>query len=134
LGRNIQIDFRDIRPHEGDKRKGFEELICQLARREDKPGARFRRVEGSGGDAGIEAYWIFEDETEHGYQAKYFLATKYISWAQIDRSVKTTLEQHPNLRQYTIALACDLTDRSGILGKGKTEDLQPKLTPLCIEN
>ena len=52
----IEIDFREIRAHEGDKRKGFEELICQLARREKvRGGQEFRRVEGSGGDAGTEA-------------------------------------------------------------------------------
>lgn len=118
---NISIDFREIRPHEGDKRKGFEELICQLARREKEPGAReFRRIEGAGGDAGVEAYWIFEDGTKHGYQAKYFLTTKDIGWAQIDESVKAALEHHPELKEYTIALACDLTDRSGKMGKGKT--------------
>jgi hypothetical protein len=117
----IVIDFREIRPYEGDKHKGFEELICQLARRENyhKTG-EFRRVEGAGGDGGIEGYWLLEDGTEHGYQAKYFLATKDIDWSQIDKSVKAALEQHPRLTQYTIAIACDLTDRSGKVGKGKT--------------
>ena len=118
---NIDIDFRNIRPLNGDRRKGFEELVCQLARREKNRGAReFHRVEGAGGDAGVEAYWIFEDGSKHGYQAKYFLATKEIDWSQIDKSVKTALEQNPELTKYTIAIACDLTDRSGKLGKGKT--------------
>lgn len=117
----MDIDFRNIRPLNGDKRKGFEELVCQLARREKIPGARmFRRIEGAGGDAGVEAYWIFEDRTKHGYQAKYFLATKDIDWSQIDKSVKAALEQHHELTKYTIALACDLTDRSGKFAKGKT--------------
>jgi hypothetical protein len=118
---NIVIDFREIRPYDGDQRKGFEELICQLARREKSPGAgEFRRVEGAGGDGGVEGYCLLEDGTEHGYQAKYFLATKDIDWSQIDKSVKVALEQHPKLTTYTIAIACDLTDRSGKLGKGKT--------------
>ena len=116
-----EIDFREIREYDGDKRKGFEELICQLARREKDNGEReFRRVEGSGGDGGVEAYWIFEDGTEHGYQAKYFLTTKDIDWPQIDKSVREALKQHPNLTNYTIAIACDLTDRSGRKGRGKT--------------
>lgn len=117
----MDIDFRNIRPLDGDRRKGFEELVCQLARREKQRNAReFRRVEGAGGDAGVEAYWIFEDGTEHGYQAKYFLATKEIDWSQIDKSVKTAVEQHPKLTRYTIAIACDLTDRAGKFRKGKT--------------
>jgi|GEM_PF-588119 len=121
LDESSSIDFRAIRPYEGDKRKGFEELICQLARREEEQDAHeFRRIEGSGGDAGVEAYWIFGDGTKHGYQAKYFLATKDIGWAQIDESVRTALQNHPELKKYTIAIACDLTDRSGKRGKGKT--------------
>src|SRR5687767_11393497 len=117
----MAIDFREIRPYDGDKRKGFEELICQLARRESgHKTEEFRRVDGAGGDGGVEAYWLLEDGTEHGYQAKYFLATKDIDWSQIDKSVRAALEQHPKLTQYTIAIACDLTDRSGNLGRGKT--------------
>lgn len=115
------IDFHHIRPLEGDRRYGFEEFICQLARRENVPDDwEFRRVEGAGGDGGVEAYWLQSDGIEHGYQAKYFLATKAIDWGQIDKSVKSALEQHPKLTSYTIALACDLTDRSGKEGKGKT--------------
>ena len=116
----IEIDFREIRAHEGDKRKGFEGLVCQLARREKiRSGGEFRRVEGSGGDAGTEAYWILADGSEYGYQAKYFLASKAIDWAQVDDSVKTALEQHPRLTRYAIAIPCDFTDRSGKQGKGK---------------
>ncbi len=118
---HIQIDFQAIRQFDGDKRKGFEELVCQLARREEIPDAvEFRRIEGAGGDGGLEGYWLLEDKAEYGYQAKYFLATKDIDWSQIDNSVKTALEQHPRLTKYTIAIACDLTDRSGSFGKGKT--------------
>ncbi|WP_454060861.1 hypothetical protein [Candidatus Nitrospira salsa] len=115
------IDFHEIRSHEGDKRKGFEELVCQLARREySSEKGECRRVEGAGGDGGVEVYWSLEDDTKHGYQAKYFLYTKDIDWSQIDKSVKTAIEQHPELRKYTIALACDLTDKSGKLRRGKT--------------
>lgn len=118
---NVEIDFREIRPYYGDKRKGFEELVCQLARREMIGNARYyRRVEGAGGDGGVEAYWRLEDGTKYGYQAKYFVTTREIDWSQIDNSVKVALEQHINLSKYTIALACDLTDRSGKLNKGKT--------------
>lgn len=118
---SIEIDFREIRPYDGEKRKGFEELVCQLARRDQPQNAsEFRRVEGSGGDGGVEAYWLLKDETEHGYQAKYFLATKEIDWSQIDKSVQTALKQHPKLTRYVIAIACDLTDRSGQAGRGKT--------------
>ena len=115
------INFKNIRPYEGDVRKGFEELVCQLARRQPplSTGALDRRVEGSGGDGGVEFYWILPDGSEHGFQAKYFLNTKDIDWRQIDKSVTTALKQHPKLTSYTIALACDLTDRSGKTRRSK---------------
>jgi hypothetical protein len=106
---------------DGDRRKGFEELVCQLAHRQPPANAvAFRRVEGSGGDGGVEAYWIDSHNHEHGFQAKYFLATKEIDWAQVDKSVTAALNLHPMLQSYVVALACDLTDRSGSLGRGKT--------------
>jgi len=118
---SIQIDFREIRLIDGDRRKGFEEFVCQIARRHPPESAvSFKRVEGAGGDGGVEGYWLQSNGKEHGYQAKYFLATKDIDWDQIDKSVRTALQQHPQLTTYTICLACDLTDRSGTLGRGKT--------------
>ena len=115
------IDFGQIRPYQGDQRTGFEEFVCQLARREHPSGAgAFRRIEGAGGDGGVEACFERPNGSKIGYQAKYFLATKHIDWSQVDASVATAITLHPSLERYVIALACDLTDRSGKLGKGKT--------------
>jgi hypothetical protein len=121
LGKLPDIDFERIRVLDGDRRKGFEQLVCQLFRRQPPLGAsEYRRVEGAGGDGGVEAYWIDADGNDYGVQAKYFNKTKAISWAQVDKSVKTALQLHPKLKAYTIAFACDLTGRSGLLGLGKT--------------
>lgn len=116
----VEIDFRNIRPLDGDRRKGFEEFVCQIFRRKPpKDATEFRRVEGAGGDGGLESYWLDSRGNEHGIQAKYFLTTKDISWAQIDDSVKTAIDQHPALVSYVVTFACDLTGRSGTLGLGK---------------
>lgn len=115
------IDFSQIRPYAGDQRKGFEEFVCQLARRESIANAQhFRRIEGAGGDGGVEAYWLLSDGKKHAYQAKYHLAVKDIDWSKIDNSVETALVKHPEITKYTIAIPCDLTDRSGAKDKGKT--------------
>ena len=115
------IDFGQIRSYEGDKRTGFEEFVCQLARREhaSEMGV-FRRIEGAGGDGGVEAYFERPSGSKIGYQAKYFLATKDIDWSQIDASVKTAIRLHPTLERYVVAIPCDLTGRSGRLERGKT--------------
>lgn len=117
----MSLSFDQIRPTGDGNRLSFEELVCQLARRAPpKDAAEFRRVEGSGGDGGVEAYWILQNGKKIGYQAKYFLRTKDIDWSQIDKSVGQALATHPELIEYQVVLACDLTDRSGAKGRGKT--------------
>jgi hypothetical protein len=115
------IDFNQIRGLSGGQRYSFEELVCQLARRQPAPAAAiFRRVEGAGGDGGVEASWLMTDGTKVGYQAKFFPRTREIDWAQIDESVEQALKIHPTLTKYIVALPCNLTDRRGTTGKGKT--------------
>lgn len=115
------VDFADIRPHRGSQNNGFEELVVQLARRHPPLGAtEFRRIEGAGGDAGVEALWLRNDGSAVGIQAKYFLRVRDIDWAQIDESVKTTLKNRPEVNLYRVAVACDLTDRGGAKGQGRT--------------
>ena len=117
----LPINFSQIRPYEGDQRAGFEELLCQLARREHaSEHGKFRRIEGAGGDGGVEAYFERPNGSKIGYQAKYFLATKNIDWSQIDNSVKTAIRLHPTLERYVVAIPCDLTERSGKRERGKT--------------
>ncbi len=117
-GRNM--DYRRIRGMDSGQRLAFEELVCQLARREPPAAdAEFRRIEGAGGDGGIEAYWLLSDGSEIGYQAKYYLKAGDIDWANIDDSVKRALQSHPSLTKYVVVLACDLTDKTGKKSSGK---------------
>lgn len=115
------MDYRRIRGMDSGQRLAFEELICQLARREQPSAdAEFRRIEGAGGDGGIEAYWLLSDGSEVGYQAKYYTKSADINWANIDDSVRRALETHPGLSRYIVALPCDLTDKTGKQGGGNT--------------
>jgi hypothetical protein len=115
------MDYSRIRGMESGQRLAFEELICQLAHL-DRPAAdaEFRRIEGAGGDGGIEAYWLLQDTSEIGYQAKYYLKSSEIDWTNIDESVKQALEIHPSLTKYVIAIPCNLTDKTGRKGGGMT--------------
>jgi hypothetical protein len=115
------ICFSKIHGFQAGQCHSFEELVCQLAGREEYPAdAEFRRVEGSGGDGGVEAYWKKADGKKIAYQAKYFLRTGDIDWGQIDESVAQAIRTHEKLEKYVVALPCDLTDRSGKKGQGKT--------------
>ena len=115
----IDIDFSKIKVHDGSKNNGFEELVCQLAHLQKPDEAKtFVRKEGAGGDAGVECYWVLNDNSEIGWQAKYFTAKMSSSrWSQIDESFKTAFEKHPNLKKYIICLPLDRTD-SRKMGKG----------------
>lgn len=106
------IDFSNIRSYERSQNNGFEELVCQLAHLQKPEGAKaFIRKEGAGGDAGVECYWIQEDSSEIGWQAKFFIGGMDDSrWNQLDKSFKTALEKHPNLKKYIVSFPLNRTD------------------------
>jgi hypothetical protein len=115
------FDFSRINSFDVGQRHSFEELVCQLARQESFPTQSiFKRVDGAGGDGGVEAYWTKPNGRETGYQAKYFLRSSDIDWSQIDKSVTQTLAYHPNVERYVIAFPCDLTDRTGNKRRGQS--------------
>lgn len=113
------INFSNIRTHDGSKNSGFEELVCQLAHLQKLDnGARFVKKEGAGGDAGVECYWILDDDSEICWQAKYFPDGMNSSrWQQLDKSFKTALEKHQNLTTYVICMPLDKSD-SRKIGRG----------------
>lgn len=108
----MAIDFSNIKEYDGSQDKGFEELVCQLAHLQIPENAnQFIRKEGDGGDAGVECYWKLDDESEHAWQAKYFLSVLTASqWSQITHSVKTAIDKHPRLSKYYVCMPRDLTD------------------------
>lgn len=120
------MDFTKIRAHDSSQNNGFEELVCQLAHllKPDK-AKTFVRKEGAGGDAGIECYWILDDGSEIGWQAKYFIGEMNPSrWGQLDESFKTALEKHPNLKKYVISFPLDRTDARKTTKGKKTVSVQ----------
>jgi hypothetical protein len=119
------VNFDHIRGEtvEG-QRHSFEQMVCHLARLEDKTGT-FRRVDGSGGDGGVEALRMLGDGSKVGFQAKYYPVRDDIAWGKIEESVKTALTNHPELKRYVIALPCDFTGKRAARG-GSTEGLWGK--------
>lgn len=98
----LNIGFSAIRPLNGAQSEGFEELCSQLARVERPIGSRFER-KGTP-DAGVECYAILEDNSEWGWQSKYFDTFGNSQWQQLDDSVETVLSKHPNLVRYFICI------------------------------
>ena len=116
------INFENIRPFDGSRHAGFEEICCQLASLEPaSPGDTFYR-KGRGGDAGVECYRRRADGTEVGWQAKYLFHWNNSLKAQLDNSIRTALDKHPQLVEYVVCLPFDLSDSRN--GKGKTPQEQ----------
>ena len=112
------INWHNIRTHNGSQYGGFEELCTQLARSE-KPripkATKFRRLGNP--DGGIECYWEDSDGNKYGWQAKYYPANqnpdkyylKNVRWGDITKSIKTALKEHPTLTHYYVCVPKDLT-------------------------
>jgi hypothetical protein len=81
-------------------------LCAQLARAESPIG--FERKGAP--DAGVECYTVHPDNTEWGWQAKYFDDLGDAQWQQLDSSVKTALSKHPKLVKYFICVPLDRPD------------------------
>ena len=91
------LDWTNLRTIDGDQRTAFEKLCCQLARDTQPDQGTDFVVKGSGGDAGVECFWVMENGDELAWQAKFFLSAPTSNqWSQIDDSVKTALDKHPS--------------------------------------
>lgn len=104
----MKFNWNDIRSLNGSQANGFEELCAQLARAESPDGAKF--VRKGTPDAGVECYCILPDESEWGWQAKYFDTLGNSQWSQLDKSVKTALDNHPKLVRYFVCIPLDRPD------------------------
>lgn len=105
----MSLDWNDLKPKFG-KRETFEELCCQLSSREKYPdGSFFTR--NAPPDGGVECYWTLPDGTQNAWQAKFFTNQWSTSqWQQIDKSVKSAIDNFRGLKKYTICVPKDRTD------------------------
>ncbi len=106
----MTISWANLRSFNGSQNIAFEELCCQLARYEDVPdNSEYFRLGTP--DGGVECYWRLPDGSEIAWQAKFFLNTpKKNQWKQIEKSIKRSLQTHPNIKRYTICLPIDRAD------------------------
>ena len=96
-------NFYDIKSGLKGKRDSFEELSCQIFRRELYSAERnFQRYRGDGGDGGVVAVYINKDFSEIGLQSKYWENNSFgtSELSQLSDSLTTALANHPNLKQY----------------------------------
>jgi hypothetical protein len=104
------IKFSEIRTLEGKQDKGFEELCVQLLPLliGEKP-ERVDRIEGRGGDGGVEAVALTISKQNIGLQSKFFGKLAAAQWHQVNESVRTAIDKHPELTRYIVCVPLDRT-------------------------
>ncbi len=103
------VDWKLIRPWNGSKSGGFQELCVQLARVETPKDANF--IPTGTPDAGVECYCVLPDGNEWGWQAKYFTSSlASTQWQQIDGSIETALDKHSRLVRYYVCVPRNRSD------------------------
>ena len=123
------IIFENIRPLDGNRYAGFDEMCCQLASLEPaSSGVKFYRT-GHGGDGGVEFYCHRGDGAEVGWQAKYLFHWNDSLKTQLDNSIRTALNKHPNLVEYIVCLPFDLSDSR----TGKAKSAREKWDAWCTK-
>lgn len=106
----MNFNWNNIRSVKYSQEDGFEEFVCQLARKEEIENKK-EFVRKGNPDAGIECFWILNNGDEYGWQAKFFTNSLTESqWNQITKSVKAALTSHPKLKRYYIAIPIDPSD------------------------
>lgn len=120
------IDFSKIRAERGDQREGFEEFSTQIFHRHSvASGSRYERYRGTGGDGGVEAIWRLPTGKVIGLQSKYFLPLKTAHLSQLEKSLDTALDNHPDLETYIVTLPFDPTPTvKARNGEGQAEKLE----------
>ncbi|WP_432518050.1 hypothetical protein [Priestia aryabhattai] len=104
------FNWGQIRSFNNSQNNAFEELVCQLARQEYSD-SNTQFIRKGNPDAGVECFCILDNKKEIVFQAKYFLSSlQDKQWQEVDKSVKTLLEKHPNTTKCIIAIPIDPPD------------------------
>lgn len=98
----LKIDFSKVRSLNESPRDGFEELTVQLFKRSQVGAGEFVRIEGRGGDGGVEAY-IKTPSGKIGFQSKLIRNLEASQWKQLTESVQSAIRNHSDLHTYVIA-------------------------------
>ncbi|QIN84412.1 hypothetical protein GBA63_18525 [Rubrobacter tropicus] len=106
------IDWSRLEPGQRDKTGRFEELCYQVEKGVYGSEARFVSVDDSGGGDGVEFYATFPDETQWGWQAKFFFPDTRLTpgrKAQIKKSLQRACDVHPDLTKWFLCVPGELT-------------------------
>jgi hypothetical protein len=110
------IKFKSIAARCGSQSNAFEELCCQLARRNCVPSSIFERFQGAGGDGGVECISHLADGTLTGWQAKFVFSVEDLI-RQANVSLETALSIQKNLIKFIVCFPFDPTGKTARMTK-----------------
>ena len=109
------IDWSTLKPYQNDKRRSFEELCYQIAKRLYGEMGRFTPIDDSGGGDGVEFYLTFPNGDQWGWQAKFYHPQERLSYSNrkqsIISSLKKSCETHPRLKKWFLCTPTNFTPR-----------------------
>ncbi len=106
------IDWTKLKPYHHDKRKSFEQLCFQVAKKLYGSLGKFTPIDDSGGGDGVEFFLTLPDGTEWGWQAKFYFPQPRLNGSRkssIIRSLKTSKEKHSRLTKWFLCTPTDFT-------------------------
>jgi len=114
------IDWSKLKAYQNDKRKSFEELCFQLAKRLYGHLGEFTSIDDTGGGDGVEFFLTLRDGTEWGWQAKFYYPQPRLDDSRkraITTSLTTSLTKHRKLKKWFLCTPTNFTV------KGKNNEL-----------
>ena len=108
------VDWSKLKPYQSDKRKSFEELCYQLAKKLYGELGRFTSIDDSGGGDGVEFFLTLANGTEWGWQAKFYYPQPRLNPSRkgsIQQSFRTSLKNHQDLTRWFLCTPTSFTKR-----------------------
>jgi hypothetical protein len=133
----VQVDWSRLESYKNDKRKSFEELCYQVARRLYEPHGTFYSIDDSGGGDGVEFYLTLADGTEWGWQAKFYHPSLRLDTSRkrsIKKSLTKSLEKHQRLTKWYLCTPTEFTTGGddSFLTLKRTSSPGEKLSTICL--
>ena len=106
----MSFNWTNIISLESSQNDAFEELLCQLVKKELIENKK-EFIKVGNPDGGVECYVVLGNGDEIGFQAKWFLSTPQdTQWNQVEKSFKAAIEKHPNMIKYFVSIPLDRAD------------------------
>ena len=104
------IDWTKLKPYHHDKRKSFEQLCFQVAKKLHGSLGKFTPIDDSGGGDGVEFFLTLQDGTEWGWQAKFYFPQLRLNDSRkrsIIESLETSKTHHNRLTKWFLCTPTD---------------------------